>query len=288
MIRISLICYYCIFLVWMTISVTVANNKIEDEEKYQSKQLPSTTMLSYNLSKLCSNFLQCHATKVFDLLPLDNYRYELLTDEKMNGPKYFLSKTVNNYWTIKVSDHVWFVVNTQKNSIDEHYQQALELAKSQHYGHCIELSNRAIQVNPAFDSAYFLKSYCCFQTGDIESFIENIEKAIRINPNNYEYLNQIAWFYATTRYEKYRDGEKALQYALIAASLDSGNWVIIDTLAAAYARNGQFNEAVAASEKALELLEKQSFESSDAKEKAISNIVSKIGQYKDNKTCDEN
>jgi len=60
-----------------------------------------------------------------------------------------------------------------------------------------------------------------------------------VTKNAYESYNLIAWRYATFLVVRFRNGKKAVDYAITACKLS--NWknpIIIDTLAAAYAEKG--------------------------------------------------
>ena len=63
--------------------------------------------------------------------------------------------------------------------------------------------------------------------------------------------NNAAWLYATASDESLRNGAEAVRLALRADELLPNLTTTLDTLAAAYARNGQFEEAIAAEEKAI-------------------------------------
>ena len=79
------------------------------------------------------------------------------------------------------------------------------------------------------------------------------EAAIRFNPGCTEALSQRAWLLSTCPDGKYRDGKTALESAKRACYLtDWKTPEYLTILAAAYAENGQFDEAVKWQEKALE------------------------------------
>ena len=63
--------------------------------------------------------------------------------------------------------------------------------------------------------------------------------------------NNAAWLYATSSDESLLNGAEAVRLALRANELMPNVTGYLDTLAAAYARNGQFEEAIAAEEKAI-------------------------------------
>lgn len=75
----------------------------------------------------------------------------------------------------------------------------------------------------------------------------------RAAEEGHEYAaNNIAWILATARDAEFRNGEEALRLAQ--KSLASGDDpVVIDTLAAAYAEVGQFEEAVAEQKRAIDM-----------------------------------
>ncbi|HWB02478.1 MAG TPA: ASPIC/UnbV domain-containing protein [Verrucomicrobiales bacterium] len=84
--------------------------------------------------------------------------------------------------------------------------------------------------------------------------VKAYETALAAAPDDLTALNNIAWQRAAHPDEKIRDGAAAVKYAERAAELSKhAEPSILDTLAAAYAQAGRFDDAVATAEKALAL-----------------------------------
>jgi len=227
-----------------------------NQDKYQSKNYPDLSLLSSNIKQLCKELNICNATRVLDLVRLSRYKYKLLTDEKKSGVDFILSKTMNDHWSILVDQKHWFVHYSGQHLLTDLIEEAEHMARE---GHCHAAETKiekVLKFKPNMDWAYFIKAHCKLQQGLFQEFIQNTEKAIKLNNTETLYYNQLAWFHATTKFSKYRDARKGLQYALKAVSMSPNNWKVTDTLAASYARNGQYHLALETQEKAMNLLRK--------------------------------
>ena len=88
--------------------------------------------------------------------------------------------------------------------------------------------------------------------GRIGEALEAYEMAMVLKPDFVEAINNVARIRATYRDGRFRDGAKAVELALRACELtEFGNAVALDTLAAAYAEMGWFDQATTTEEKAL-------------------------------------
>ncbi len=71
-----------------------------------------------------------------------------------------------------------------------------------------------------------------------------------------ELVNNLAWLLATCHDEKYRNPQRAIQFAERACKLTNySDPAILDTMAAAYACAGNFSQAVVFSQKAVALIQ---------------------------------
>jgi tetratricopeptide (TPR) repeat protein len=83
---------------------------------------------------------------------------------------------------------------------------------------------------------------------------DDFREAVRLAPTSAAAHNSVAWLLATCPDEKIRDGAKAVEEGTRACELSAWNQPqIIDTLAAAYAECGKFDESVKWQQKAVDL-----------------------------------
>ena len=84
--------------------------------------------------------------------------------------------------------------------------------------------------------------------------LEHYSKALRINPYYVEAYNNLAWIFSTNGDKDIRDGKKAVEMAEKAYRLSDGrDPFVLDTLAAAYAEEGRFIEAMEAARRGMDM-----------------------------------
>ena len=95
-----------------------------------------------------------------------------------------------------------------------------------------------------------------YQTGKWADGIVELKKAYRIQPDNPQVANDLSWMLATAPDQSLRNGPQSLGLALAVDKVSAGkNPIFLDTLAAAYAENGKYAEALRIANHALELAE---------------------------------
>lgn len=151
----------------------------------------------------------------------------------------------------------------------------IELA-SQNLEEAFSLCNKCGPAQISF--LYFVKSHIAYydhQYGEVEKILK---KAIEIDPYNYNAYNSLGWLYATCQEDQYRDGDKALYYVQKALKISEAPY-ILDTLAAAYAEKGKFEEAMSVQQQVLSLITPNNPEYND--------IVRRLEDYKQHKPLRE-
>jgi Flp pilus assembly protein TadD len=92
------------------------------------------------------------------------------------------------------------------------------------------------------------------QLNKYDTAIENWTKATELKPNDAQLLNNLAWLLATADGKSAKNVAKAIELAQRACKLtDYNEAAYLDTLGAAYAAAGRFDEAKTAAKKALNI-----------------------------------
>jgi protein O-mannosyl-transferase len=112
--------------------------------------------------------------------------------------------------------------------------------------------SRAIQIDPNYAGAYYNLGKIFLNQGNIEKAILHFKKALRFNPRMTEALFNLSWILATHEDKSYRNGKDAVELALKLCKIKQYRQALaLDALAAAYAENGRYDEAVLTARKAL-------------------------------------
>ncbi len=101
--------------------------------------------------------------------------------------------------------------------------------------------------------------------------------------------NNLAWILATFKHSEFRNGELAVCYALKAVEQEPKNAAFVQTLAAAYARNNEFDKAVETQRRVLTLLQDEHTVSKELRELLQKDHKEKLTLYQNqNAYIDEN
>jgi tetratricopeptide (TPR) repeat protein len=115
--------------------------------------------------------------------------------------------------------------------------------------------NTALEIFPQYARAHNNRGFIWFRKGEYGLAISDYSSALEINPDYAEACSNFSWLLSTCSEEQYRNGNKAVKLAERAVEINSSE-TYMDTLAAALAEKGKFNEAVSIQEKAIDLYKK--------------------------------
>jgi tetratricopeptide (TPR) repeat protein len=111
--------------------------------------------------------------------------------------------------------------------------------------------NKAIDISPV-SGYYCYRGKAYYKKKLFDSAIKEFVKAIRLASNSHVAYNELAWLLATCSDKNYRDSLNAVKYARKAVDLEPESPAYLDTLAAAYAASGDFENAIITQEKVIQ------------------------------------
>ena len=144
------------------------------------------------------------------------------------------------------------------------------------YDRAIDDYNTAIRLKPDYTLAFNNRGNAKYYKGQTDRAIDDYSAAIRLKPDDALAYNNLAWLYATADCAEgtCRNGRRAVELAEKAVSMmETPN--NIDTLAAAYAEVGRFQDAVKTQEKVIRMLKDKV-----ADEKEVKDYEKRLASYR--------
>jgi tetratricopeptide (TPR) repeat protein len=150
-----------------------------------------------------------------------------------------------------------------------HYEAALDVIPNYPEGHnnlaCVLVAagkkdeaiahlRRALQLKPNYPDAYKNLAVIFRKDGRIGEALENYRAAIQAAPDRLDLANDLAWLLATSPDASTRNGNEALSIAERCNQATGGkSEVVLDTLGAAYAAVGRYEDAVKSAQQAVDI-----------------------------------
>ncbi len=137
--------------------------------------------------------------------------------------------------------------------VDAYSNRCLAYIRQEQYDRAVTDCSQALAINPRSAKALYNRGFARDRQGDPAGALGDYVQALSVNPDYIEVYNNIAWILATSPDERLRDGERAVALAERAAA-HTPDVNFMDTLAAAYAEAGRFDEAVAMENRVISML----------------------------------
>jgi tetratricopeptide (TPR) repeat protein len=145
-------------------------------------------------------------------------------------------------------------LRTDPASVDAHNNLGIGLFQEGHTEQAISEFREGLRIDPTNPDAHSNLGVALLQEEQAGEAIAEFRKALELRPANPAMQNRLAWALATAAQISLRDGARAVQLAAQASQATGANNAdILRTLAAAYAQEGQYPEAVETAQKALGL-----------------------------------
>ena len=180
------------------------------------------------------------------------------------------------YWAVRINPgyakahaNLGVALQRQGKSVEaiEHFHRALQINPEDASAHnnlgnalqlqgdfagAIEHYRRALKIRPDHASTHSNLGDAFGVQGDIPAAVRHYTRALDLNPNSLPALNRLAWIRATHGDAALRDGAQAVELAERSCELTGHqDATAIDTLAAAYAEAGRFDEAINTASQAI-------------------------------------
>jgi tetratricopeptide (TPR) repeat protein len=113
---------------------------------------------------------------------------------------------------------------------------------------------QAIRCQPDYRIAFANRGVLLMRVGRLKEASVDLSKAVQLDPNDANSLNALARIYASAPDPRLRDGKKAADLATRACELSGwNNFEHVESLAAACARNGDYEKAAKWQSKVIEM-----------------------------------
>ncbi len=161
------------------------------------------------------------------------------------------------------------------NCPDAHRKMGATLLATGRTNEAIAYLNEALRRNPDQPEVCANLGIAYAQVKKYEPAIQNLTKAVKLKYNRPDVLNTLAWLLATAGDVSAQDANRAVEYAQNACELTGYKEpLFLDTLAAAYAAAGRFDDAIATAEQAVNAAK------TSGQEELAGKIQKRMEQYK--------
>jgi len=149
-------------------------------------------------------------------------------------------------------EHFEAALRIRSNDCEARFNVGLVLLRQKQYDAAIESLRQAIQLDPRLTEAHHNLGLALLAKHDYAGAVTAFRDALARNREHAGAHNNLAWVLATCPEPRWRDGAQAVREAEEALRLvHRDDPEMLDTLAAAYAEAGRFDEAVQAARSGL-------------------------------------
>ena len=168
------------------------------------------------------------------------------------------------------------------NLADIYVQLGISLQRKNDSAKVVSALQSAVQVKPNYAQARIALAMIFQQSGRHAGAVDQYRQLLRIKPDDPVTMNNLAWLLATSPDAAVRSPAEAVRLAEIVCEKSHRQLPsALDTLAAAYAAAGRFDEAASTAGEAVKLLEQA------RKEAEAQAIRNRLKQYQQRKSLQE-
>lgn len=155
----------------------------------------------------------------------------------------------------KAIEQFYRALNEQPNHVESLYLLASCLARLDREQEAMPYARKAALLAPNSAAVHGLLGGLLSSTGQYGQALTHLEAAFAANPEDVSVANNLAWVLATSPETAHRNGLRAVRLAeSVCQATAYKSPPLLDTLAAAYAEVGRFDEAVRTTLQAIEIV----------------------------------
>jgi Flp pilus assembly protein TadD len=168
-----------------------------------------------------------------------------LAQARWNLGNAYLLKGKTAEGLVEMKRAVWL----SPEDIEAHRRFANALIKLGKAAEALPYCEVVVKAEPEDAHAHYILGSAYLANKRLQPAAANFKEALRLAPDTPECMNALAWIYATSPQPELRNGPEAVRLAGAACRITQRQKAaILDTLAAAYAEAGRFDEAVKTTE----------------------------------------
>jgi len=155
----------------------------------------------------------------------------------------------------EAQQHFREAIRLEPDTASHHLALAAALKeKPEHLAEAIEACHTALELAPELIDAHLLLAQIHAEQGDLSAAAEQYEAVLSGKPDSLETANNFAWLLATSDDHEATRVNRAVELAeRICRATEEKDHAYLDTLAAAYAHAGRFDDAVRTAKRAVAL-----------------------------------
>ena len=151
-------------------------------------------------------------------------------------------------------DHFKKAIEIKPEMLQTYFDLAWVLSKQKKFSEVSACYEKLLEIDPNQLVVLDRLGEAYYYQGKVSRAFNCWEKALKFKPDWTEVLNMLAWVKATHEDVRFRNPVQAVRLAKQACKLTANrDSVMLNTLAAAYAADGNFNDAVKTAEKAMKI-----------------------------------
>jgi tetratricopeptide (TPR) repeat protein len=128
------------------------------------------------------------------------------------------------------------------------------LVSMRQFDEAIQSYNRAIDLDSELVEAYSGRGWAFEWKQQWDRSIEDYRRALSVDAEYLDAMCGLSWVLATCPRDELRNGDQAVQLARNACRLAADDAIALDTLGAAYAEKGDFQQAITCAKSALAMV----------------------------------